>query len=133
MMALFRSIAGGCLFFGLAFGCGCSQKQSEESNAIVINEFLASNQSGLEDEDGTKGDWIELKNTSDESVSLGGWSLTDDATIPNKWNFPDVVIGPQAYVVVFASGKDRKATTLHANFKLSSSGEYLGCFPLTIK
>ena len=62
MMALFRSIAGGCLFFGLAFGCGCSQKQSEESKAIVINEFLASNQSGLEDGDGTKGDWIELKN-----------------------------------------------------------------------
>src|SRR5439155_10081362 len=39
------------------------------------------------------------------------------------------------YLVVFASGKDRRSTTpgsrLHTNFKLSASGEYLGLYHLT--
>ena len=39
---------------------------------------------------------------------------------------------PNQYLLVFASGKDRKPTTpggkLHTNFKLKINGEYLGLF-----
>jgi hypothetical protein len=42
-----------------------------------------------------------------------------------------VTIGPDEYLVVFASGKDRRPDNggeLHANFRLSAGGEYLGLY-----
>ncbi|MFT6181053.1 MAG: hypothetical protein ACJAQT_003967 [Akkermansiaceae bacterium] len=95
---------------------------------IVISEFLASNISGLTDEDGENSDWIELENVSGAAVLLSGWSLTDDQTELNRWVFPAVTLGPGDQLVVFASGKDRAVlgSELHADFKLSASGEYLG-------
>jgi hypothetical protein len=98
---------------------------------IRINEFLASNRAGLLDEDGDAEDWIELHNPGLETVSLAGWSLTDDPRRPGQWAFPLVTLGPDEYLVVFASGKDRRPDgggELHTNFRLSAGGEYLGLF-----
>jgi hypothetical protein len=73
-----------------------------------------------------------LYNTSDISVSLAGWSLTDDEDEPDKWVFPAVAIGPHGYLIVFCSGKDRKPTTpglrLHTSFRLSPDGEFIGLY-----
>lgn len=95
---------------------------------VVISEFLASNVSGLTDEDGENSDWIELSNLSGESVDLFGWSLTDDASDLQRWVIPRTILAPGGKLVVFASGKDRAITgqELHTDFKLSASGEYLG-------
>ena len=97
---------------------------------IVISEFLASNYSGLKDEDGQAADWIELQNTGRSTVNLAGWSLTDEKGNPGKWVFPAVNIGAGDYLMVFASGKNRRNSTneLHTNFKLGSKGNYLGLF-----
>jgi hypothetical protein len=101
---------------------------------VRINEFLSSYSGaiGLADEDGELQDWIELYNSGTNTVSLQGWSLTDDANDPAKWTLPAVTIGPGQYRVVFASGKDRKpiapGARLHTNFKLNSAGDYLGLF-----
>ena len=105
----------------------------EFSGNVVINEFLAANVStnGLRDEDGDLEDWIELYNRGGTAVNLGGWSLTDDAEQPGLWVLPAVTLGPGQYLLVFASGKDRSPTNggnLHANFKLSAAGQYLGLF-----
>ena len=86
----------------------------------------------MADEDGEVQDWIELYHAGTNTVSLQGWSLTDEADDPGKWTFPAVALGPGGYVVVFASGKDRKPTApgtrLHTNFRLNSAGEYLALF-----
>ncbi len=119
-----------------AFGGGSwsyTLHPGEFSGNVVINEFLAANVStnGLRDEDGDLEDWIELYNRSGTAVNLGGWSLTDDAEQPGLWVLPAVTVGPGQYLLVFASGKDRNPTNggnLHANFKLSTSGQYLGLF-----
>ena len=96
-----------------------------------INEFLAVNNRGLTDKDGEEADWIEIYNPSAKAVSLGGWSLTDDAESPDKWPFPNLTLGPRKYLVVFASGKDRTARNeLHTNFKLNGDGEYLALVQL---
>lgn len=102
---------------------------------IVINEILASNQNGLTDEDSTvtdpsPQDWIELYNRGTESVNLAGWSLSDDPKEPGQWIFPNRILQPGAYLVIFASGKDRRTQDkpLHTNFKLSPRGEFLGLF-----
>ena len=95
---------------------------------LVISEFMASNQSGLRDEDGDDEDWIEIYNPGNSSVNLAGWHLTDDRNDLTKWTFPELALEPSQSLVVFASDKDRKVsgTELHTNFKLSTSGEYLG-------
>ncbi len=97
---------------------------------LVISEFMASNGRTLLDEDGESSDWIELRNRGDQPVNLVGWSLTDNALLPNKWMVPAVELGPGEYLVVFASAKDRRPTggELHTNFVLDQGGEYLGLY-----
>ena len=94
---------------------------------LVINEFLAANTTGLQDEDGDRSDWIELKNTTAASIDLAGYHLTDDSADLDKWTFPAVSISAGGRLVVFASSKDRTVVgqNLHANFSLDEEGEYL--------
>jgi hypothetical protein len=94
---------------------------------LVISEFLASNSNSIRDEDGQHEDWIEIQNTAGVQISLLGWYLTDDANQPRKWSLPARTLNAGAYLVVFASGKDRKPASgnLHTNFKLNTSPDYL--------
>lgn len=96
--------------------------------AVVISEFMASNDSAWADNDGEYSDWIELRNTGNQPVSLGGWHLTDNASNLTKWEFPAVELSAGAQLIVYASDKDRRDPTqpLHTNFKLGADGEYLG-------
>jgi len=93
----------------------------------IINEFMADNETTLQDEDGNFSDWIEIYNPTDAAIDLGGWYLTDDSDDLTKWEFPSHVLGPDDYLLVFASDKDRAdpGSPLHTNFKLRSGGEYL--------
>jgi hypothetical protein len=94
----------------------------------VISEFMAINNGTVQDEDGDFSDWIEICNEGTAPVNLGGWFLTDEAGNYSKWAFPEVEIDTGEYLLVFASGKDRRLEKdkLHTNFKLSGSGEFLG-------
>ena len=99
-----------------------------ESRAqVLISEFQAINTSTLLDENNESSDWIELLNVSEAPVSLEGWALTDDVRNLQKWIFPAVEIQPGGYLVVFASGKDRRdpESELHTNFRLTGMGEPL--------
>src|ERR1039458_8542633 len=97
---------------------------------VRLTEFMASNTHTLADEDGDSSDWIELQNTSSNSVSLLNWALTDSSGNPGKWRFPATNLAPNSFLVVFASGKDRatNGAPLHTNFKLGADGEYLALF-----
>jgi len=96
-------------------------------DSLVINELMAVNNDILQDEDGDYSDWIEIHNTGSTSVNLLGWYLTDNNENMDKWAFPGFTLAPKGYLIVFASAKDRNTEKdkLHANFKLSSSGEFL--------
>ena len=110
--------AGGLLCFGICL-------QAAESP--VITEFAAAGSRALVDEDGSTEDWIELHNPAPTAVSLEGWHLTDSAGDLNRWTFPATNLEAGAFLVVFASGKDRRVpgARLHTNFKLSSEGDFL--------
>lgn len=102
------------------------------SRPIVLTEFLADNEDSLVDEDEDREDWIEIQNIGSTPVNLSGWALTDDPMLVNKWTFPAIQLAPRSFLIVFASGKDRKPTnggTLHTNFSLNADGEYLALFP----
>ncbi len=92
-----------------------------------ISEFMASNTRTLKDESGQFTDWIELYNPSGADVDLAGWSLTDSRDNPDKWRFPSTILAPGEFLVVFASGHDRRVpgARLHTSFQLAAGGEYL--------
>ncbi|MDB4537607.1 chitobiase/beta-hexosaminidase C-terminal domain-containing protein, partial [Akkermansiaceae bacterium] len=94
---------------------------------VTITEFLADNRSGLKDSDDDESDWIEIRNNSASELNLDGWSLTDLPEDLTRWTFPSLTVPAGGYVVVFASGKDRRdpAFELHTNFGLNNNGEYL--------
>jgi len=98
---------------------------------IYINEFLASNVTVNSDpEYGANSDWVELYNAGDMAVDLNGYYLTDDSSTPNKWQVSQSFLIPsKGYILIWADGA---ATGLHANFKLSASGEHLALYNPTL-
>lgn len=99
---------------------------SAPQNAI-ISEFLTDNAGGLEDEDHSSPDWIEISNPGPSAVNLAGWHLTDDPANLTKWTFPAATLAVNSRLVVFASGKNRTVAgqPLHSDFKLDSGGGFL--------
>ncbi len=94
--------------------------QAIDTGAVRINEIMADNSSFIADSDGEYFGWVELLNTSDETVSLGGYYLSDNASRSTKWKFPDLEIKPGELLIVYMSGKDRRDGELHTSFKLGS-------------
>lgn len=94
---------------------------------LFINEFCAINTNILQDEDGDFEDWIEIQNISSSSISLKGFGLSDDINEPYKWTFPDTTILPFDFMLVWASGKNKKTLgqPLHTSWNINSSGEEL--------
>ena len=122
---VWRHLLGGCflLLYMISPFQGMAQTLSQ---TLRINEFLALNQTSLLDEDSESSDWIEIYNPTSDPIDLNGWSLTDDKTNLQKWQFPHHSLAANGYLVLFASGKDRHTAgqELHTNFKLSGNGEY---------
>jgi hypothetical protein len=109
------------LFFFLA-GSACM------AQTLVINEFMASNSNSEADPQGQDSDWIELYNYGSNTINIGGIYLTDELSVPTKWQFPSpTVIQAGGYLVIWAD-EDTDDTGLHANFKLDAGGEEIGLF-----
>ncbi|MGD2093659.1 MAG: chitobiase/beta-hexosaminidase C-terminal domain-containing protein, partial [Phycisphaerales bacterium] len=99
---------------------------------LVINEFMASNNSFIQDPQGQYDDWIEIYNLSSEAINVAGMYLTDNLSVPAKWQFPSdnpsvTTIPPQGYLLIWADENITDAG-LHASFKLDGGGEELGLF-----
>ena len=111
-------------------GTEVQKEQAATGNrALRITEVMSSNRSAYPDEDGAFPDWVEITNTGDEPIALGGYGLSDR---PDKiiFIFPDMTLGAGEHVIVFASDSNRNAAgeTFHAKFKVSSSGDTLYLF-----
>lgn len=89
-----------------------------------LNELMARNTSAIADPQGEFDEWIELANNGGSDAGLDGHFLSDDRDNPRKWEFPaGTVISAGGTLLVWAD-EDGKATPgLHANFKLSRTGE----------
>ena len=65
---------------------------------------------------------LELYNNTDNAISLAGYYLSDSGDDLTQWTFPDTLIAAHDYLVVWADN-DENQDGLHADFKLSTSGE----------
>ena len=91
---------------------------------LVINELMADNTSTVKDENSEFDDWIELYNTTSNSINLSGLFLSDDVSNLTKWALPNVSIQAESYQIIWADA-DTDQSEIHSNFKLSASGEQL--------
>ncbi len=89
---------------------------------LVINEFMASNASTIDDPDfGKKADWIEIYNGYPNIIDIGDYYISDDEGDLEKWQIPTgTSIESGDYLLIWA---DKEDTGLHTNFQLSKDGE----------
>ncbi len=94
---------------------------------LIINEVSISNFEQYSDEDSDYPAWIEIWNPKKEPAYTNGLQLIFDEKI---WQFPDKKINPDEYVVIWASGKNRRQleAELHTNFVISKNGGTLILF-----
>ena len=76
---------------------------------------------------GSYGDWIELYNTSEEDVDLGGYFVSDTLKNPFKAELPEGLVVPaEGYLLIWADGYDGEPMEHfkyhHLPFRLSNSG-----------
>jgi len=95
--------------------------QAPPIGAVVINELLANSAGGVPD-------WVELRNTTDQPVNVGGWFLSDDEEAPTKYEIAaETIIAPYGHLVLtedqhFGSDDDPGS---YDTFGLSRDGETL--------
>jgi hypothetical protein len=98
---------------------------SQNDFPVVINELMADNSNTIQDPAGKYEDWIELYNNHNDPVELSHYHLSDKTDNLTKWTFPEgTVIEGNDYLIIWAD-EDEEEAGLHANFKLSRSGEQL--------
>ncbi|MFK5855201.1 MAG: lamin tail domain-containing protein [Bacteroidota bacterium] len=97
--------------------------------SLVINEFMASNDNiPVPGDNGDFPDWIEIYNTGDTPIDMGGWFVTDDLEDIAKYQLPTdnpalTTVPALGYLILYCDGTE---DGLHTNFKLSSGGESVG-------
>ena len=79
-----------------------------EGSPLQISEFAAEGAQDWKDEDGDTSDWIEIQNVSRALASLEGWTLGDSSRRRPPWRFPSTNLPPGQFLMVFASGKNRR-------------------------
>lgn len=99
-----------------------------KKSKLYISEILPGNSSIILDDDSNYNDYIEIYNGYKTSINLKGYYLSDSEYNTSKWQFPDIEIKPNEYLIVYASGKDKcdkEKRICHTNFKLSKAGEVI--------
>jgi len=101
---------------------------------VFVNEWMADNVTTLADPaDGDSEDWFELYNPGSTLADLSGFYLGTSLTNKTKFLIPNGYTVPaHGHLLVWADDETAQNTTnqadLHANFKLSKSGEGIGIF-----
>ncbi|MFN0032148.1 MAG: CotH kinase family protein [Flavobacteriales bacterium] len=99
--------------------------QYASDTEVVINEVMASNNATAMDEQSQYEDWIELYNKGNNTIDLTDWYLTDNAQNLDKWALPEgTMLAADDYLIVWAD-EDSAQGPMHANFKVSASGELI--------
>lgn len=95
--------------------------------SLYVNEFLALNMTGIVDEFGQREDWVEIYNGGQDPITLLGLRLSDSLGAPDRFVFPDTTLAPGAFLLVWCDN-DPEQGPLHADFRLSATGEQVGLF-----
>lgn len=93
---------------------------------LVISEVMPSNSQYLRQSDGRYYDWIELYNSSAETLELSDYTLSDDADEPALFRLPAGTLDPgERLVVVCSGGAVASGQYIQAPFTLSRQESWL--------
>lgn len=98
---------------------------------LLINEFLASNDTGATDEMGEYEDWIEIYNAGTSAVDIGGMWITDNLEELMTSQIPDTnpditTIQPGEFLLLWADKQPEQGILHIDDVKLSGDGEQIG-------
>jgi Na+-transporting methylmalonyl-CoA/oxaloacetate decarboxylase gamma subunit len=94
---------------------------SQNANTLRLNEVLVYNNSNAVDDFGEHSSWIEIFNSSYNTVNIGGCYLTDDLNNPTKYWIPTgdpVTKIPSRNYIVFWADNHPTRGIFHINFDL---------------
>ena len=103
-------------------GIAAFRKGENVDTAVLrISEVLTENVSALPDEQGHYSDVIELHNTGDTPLYLGGYCLSDSAENRFRYRLPGIWLRAGDYLVIYCDGENYIGENgeIHANFGLS--------------
>jgi hypothetical protein len=93
---------------------------------LYINEVMASNQEGINDDFFEQDDWLEIYNAGG-ITNLAGYFMSDDPDLLTKWEIPSTNAGLTTVLpnnhILFWIDNDIDQGEDHANFRLSGDGE----------
>lgn len=108
----------------LAVIAGTRTSSAQNASDFRFNEILVLNDSNYVDDFGMHSSWIEIQNTSYNTVNIGGCYLTDDLSNPTKYWIPTgdpaTQVSPRGYVVFWADDKPTRGI-FHLNFGLKGA------------
>lgn len=98
-----------------------AKKYQKNKNTLIINEVMNSNFEYLAQNGAEYYDWIEIKNNSDKEINIKDYYLTTTLNDFEMYKLPDVILEPNEYYVIMASGDEKLSNSSykHSNFKLS--------------
>ena len=98
----------------------CFTPNTDINLPVRINEVSAQNDVFINDAF-KKHDWIELYNTTQHAINVGGMYLSNNPAQPHKYALPDTTIAAGGYLVLWCDNEN--GTQLHAPFKLKNDTE----------
>ncbi len=96
--------------------------------ALRLNEILPDNAETNVDETGQPAPWIEIFNTSTETIDLGGMYLSTDFGQYDMWRIPDgTQLCGRLWLLIWADGETADGP-YHTSFALDPAGGVVGLF-----
>lgn len=92
---------------------------------VIISEVMASNDTTVLGVTTATVDYIELYNSSANTVDLSFYGLSDSLKRPRRWQFPQgTTIAPGEYKIIYCDGDTTLTsnTDLHTNFSITRGG-----------
>jgi len=107
-----------------------NQYQYQTISGLYLNEILAENAAFHPDPSGLFEDWIEIYNSNNYPVNVGGLYISDSLNDPLKFRipntYPDSTTIPANGFLVFWADNDPEEGVLHLDIRLSAAGEQVG-------
>ncbi|MDO4546746.1 MAG: lamin tail domain-containing protein [Clostridia bacterium] len=94
---------------------------------VIISEVMSSNKTAHPGAGGLYADWVEIYNSGSSPADITGWTLTDNANSAISFTFPEHIMQPGEFVLVYLTDVlvNEPGLPYQAPFKISSRGDQL--------
>ena len=100
------------------------QEKFAGSSALQINEVMVYNEWYILGQSECF-DWVEIKNTGDETINLSGYYLSDSLRELQAFRLPDATLKPGEMILVFCTGQNAVSNERQTAFALNAQRDRL--------